>query len=92
MFLNNYMEFVVSPVVLWNIIVSLIVFPIGFIVRSLTSEQKRLDILMNKTREEIAKDYVTRDQIEADFSRLMSTLDRMDEKIDKLQTKTYFQE
>ena len=92
MFLNNYMEFVVSPVVLWNIIVSLIVFPIGFIVRSLTSEQKRLDILMNKTREEIAKDYVTRDQIEADFSRLMSTLDRMDEKIDKLQTKTYLQE
>ena len=86
------MEFVVSPVVLWNIIVSLIVFPIGFIVRSLTSEQKRLDILMNNTREEIAKDYVTRDQIEADFSRLMSTLDRMDEKIDKLQTKTYFQE
>ena len=85
------MEFVVSPVVLWNII-SLIVFPIVFIVRSLTSEQKRLDILMNKTREEIAKDYVTRDQIEADFSRLMSTLDRMDEKIDKLQTKTYFQE
>ena len=92
MFLNNYMEFVVSPVVLWNIIVSLIVFPIGFIVRSLTSEQKRLDILMNKTREEIAKDYVTRDQIEADFTRLISTLDRMDEKIDKLQTKTYFQE
>jgi uncharacterized membrane protein len=86
------MEFVVSPVVLWNIIVSLIVFPIGFIVRSLTSEQKRLDILMNKTREEIAKDYVTRDQIEADFTRLISTLDRMDEKIDKLQTKTYFQE
>jgi len=86
------MEFVVSPVVLWNIIVSLIVLPIGFIVRSVLAEQKRLEILMNKTREEIAKDYVTRDQIEADFSRLMSTLDRMDEKIDKLQTKTYFQE
>jgi len=86
------MEFVVNPIVLWNIIVSLIVMPIAFIVRSVLSEQKRLDILMNKTREEIAKDYVTRDQIEADFSRLMSTLDRMDEKIDKLQTKTYFQE
>jgi uncharacterized membrane protein len=86
------MEFVVNPIVLWNIIVSLIVLPIGFIVRSVLAEQKRLEILMNKTREEIAKDYVTRDQIEADFSRLMSTLDRMDEKIDKLQTKTYFQE
>ena len=86
------MEFVVSPVVLWNIIVSLIVLPIGFIVRSIASEQKRLDILMNKTREEIARDYVTREQIEADFNRLMSTLVRMDEKIDKLQTKTYFQE
>jgi len=86
------MEFVVSPVVLWNIIVSLIVLPIGFIVRSVLSEQKRIEILINKTREEIAKDYVTRDQIEADFTRLISTLDRMDEKIDKLQTKTYFQE
>jgi hypothetical protein len=62
------------------------------LIRSLLSEQKRLDILVNKTREEIAKEYVTRDQIELDFNRLMGTIERIDEKLDRLQSKTYFQE
>ena len=53
---------------------------------------KKLDILVNKTREEIAKEYVTRDQIELDFNRLMGTIERIDEKLDRLQSKTYFQE
>jgi hypothetical protein len=56
------------------------------------SEQKRIDILLNKTREEIARDYLTRDQIEKDFQRLFDTMNRMDEKLDRLQSKTYFQE
>jgi endonuclease III len=66
--------------------------PLGLLIRSLLSEQKRLDILVNKTREEIAKEYVTRDQIELDFNRLMGTIERIDEKLDRLQSKTYFQE
>tara|TARA_Y100000590_G_scaffold459367_1_gene616177 strand:+ start:221 stop:397 length:177 start_codon:yes stop_codon:yes gene_type:complete len=56
------------------------------------SEQKRLDILVNKTREEIAKDYATREQIEADFEKLMASINKIDEKLDRLQHKTYFQE
>lgn len=59
--------------------------------RSLLAEQKRIDILINKTREEIAKDYVTRDQVEQDFERILNSIQRIDEKIDKLQTKTYFE-
>ena len=46
---------------------TIVILPLGFLIRNLLSEQKRLDILVNKTREEIAKDYVTREQIEADF-------------------------
>ena len=38
--------------------------PLGFLIRNVLSEQKRLDILVNKTREEIAKDYATREQID----------------------------
>mgnify|MGYP003670483751 CR=1 FL=1 len=56
------------------------------------TEQSRLSILINRTREEVAKDYVTRDQIEKDFQRMIDTIDRIDEKIDRLQSKTYFQE
>ena len=86
------MEITVDPTFLWNFFITVVLVPLGFLVRSVLSEQKRLDILLNKTREEIAKDYVTRDQIEADFQRLMNTIERIDEKIDRLQSRTYFQD
>jgi hypothetical protein len=82
----------IAPHLLWDIIITLIVIPAGFLVRSLLAEQKRIDILINKTREEIAKDYVTREQVEQDFQRILDSIRRIDEKIDKLQTKTYFQD
>jgi uncharacterized membrane protein len=86
------MEIVLDAHIIWNILLTFVLTPIGLLVRSLLSEQKRLDILVNKTREEIAKEYVTRDQIELDFNRLMGTIERIDEKLDRLQSKTYFQE
>ena len=84
-------EIIIQPHLLWDIIITLIVVPAGFLVRSLLAEQKRIDIRINKTREEIAKDYVTRDQVEQDFERILNSIQRIDEKIDKLQTKTYFE-
>lgn len=82
----------IAPHMVWDILITLIVIPAGFLVRSLLAEQKRIDILINKTREEIAKDYVTREQVEQDFQRILDSIRRIDEKIDKLQTKTYFQD
>tara|TARA_Y100000389_G_C17463976_1_gene523980 strand:+ start:3223 stop:3444 length:222 start_codon:yes stop_codon:yes gene_type:complete len=72
--------------------ITFVLAPLGFLIRNLLSEQKRIDILVNKTREELAKEYVTREQIEVDFERIMATMTRIDEKIDRLQSKTYFQE
>ena len=86
------MEIAVDPEVLWNIILTIVILPLGFLVRSILGEQKRIDILINKTREEIAKDYVTRESMEATFERLMDSIDKIDEKIDRLQQRTYFQE
>lgn len=86
------MELVVNPEILWDILLTVVIIPAGFLIRSILSEQKRLDILLNKTREEIAKDYVTRDQIEADFDKLMASIDKIDQKLDRLQSKTYFQD
>jgi|TARA_B110000977_G_C10800835_1_gene386220 hypothetical protein len=86
------MEIVLDAHIIWNLLLTVVLTPLGLLIRSLLSEQKRLDILVNKTREEIAKEYVTRDQIELDFNRLMGTIERIDEKLDRLQSKTYFQE
>lgn len=77
---------------LWNLVLTVIVIPAGWILRSIFAEQKRIDILINKTREEIAKDYVTREQMEKTFQRIIDSIERIDEKIDRLQTKTYFQD
>ena len=77
---------------LWNLVLTVIVIPGGYIIRGIFAEQKRIDILINKTREEIAKDYVTREQMEKPFQRIIDSIERIDEKIDRLQTKTYFQD
>ena len=82
----------IDPHILWDVIITIIVVPAGFLVRSLLAEQKRLDILVNKTREEIAREYVTREQLEKDLEKLIATMERIDEKLDRLQTKTYFQD
>ena len=42
--------------VMWNIVLTLIVAPLWYIIRSNSGESKRLDILLNKTREEMAKE------------------------------------
>tara|TARA_Y100000994_G_scaffold97511_1_gene80698 strand:- start:1490 stop:1750 length:261 start_codon:yes stop_codon:yes gene_type:complete len=86
------MEITISPYIIWNLLMTVIILPLGFLIRNVLSEQKRLDILVNKTREEIARDYATREQIEADFERVLSSIQKIDEKLDRLQHKTYFQE
>jgi|TARA_B100000902_G_C26452244_1_gene501317 uncharacterized membrane protein len=86
------MEITISPYIIWNLVMTVIIIPVGFLIRTVLSEQKRLDILVNKTREEIARDYATREQIEADFERVLTSIQKIDEKIDRLQHKTFFQE
>jgi hypothetical protein len=86
------MEIIIDAHIIWNIILTLILTPLGFFVRNMVSENQRLSILINRTREEVAKDYVTRDQVEKDFQRMLDAIERIDEKIDRLQSKTYFQE
>jgi hypothetical protein len=69
---------------LWNIFLTLVVAPILYSIRTNTSELKRLDILLNKTREEMAKEYVTKQELKDDMSTLMERIQKIDEKLDKL--------
>ena len=69
---------------LWNIFLTLVVAPILYSIRGNTSELKRLDILLNKTREEMAKEYVTKQEDKDDMARVFDTLDKIEEKLDKL--------
>lgn len=66
----------------WNIILSFISALILFWIKLATDEQKRIQILLNRTREEIAKEYVTRSDMHGDINRVLNRLDKLDEKLD----------
>ena len=52
-----------TPYLFWNIFITLVLAPVLYGIRGNTAEAKRIDILLNKTREEIAKDYVTKQEL-----------------------------
>lgn len=57
---------------------------IGWVLKSYVSEVQRLSILLNKTREEIARDCITKGEVHHDIDRVISRLDSMDAKIDRI--------
>ncbi len=68
--------------IVWNTILSFTSALILFWIKLATDEQKRIQILLNKTREEIAKEYVTRADMHGDINRVLNRLDKLDEKLD----------
>ena len=72
----------------WNIILSGIVAVMGFMLKAKFEELDRLGILLNKTREEIAREHITRAEVERDLEKIMERFDagiaRLELKIDSL--------
>ena len=68
----------------WNLILSVLLGLIGWLLHEKTGELKRVTILLNRTREEMAKEYVTKVEVHADINRVLDRLDRLDEKLDRL--------
>ena len=73
-----------SSYIVWNIVLTLVVAPVLYAIRTNSTELKRLDILINKTREEMAKDYVSRDTFEYDMEKVMKVLEKLEQKLDRL--------
>lgn len=69
---------------LWNIILTAGIAGIAWFAKTMWAEQHRLSILLNRTREEVAKEYVTKVEVHADINRVMDRLDALDAKIDRL--------
>ena len=74
----------VSPYIVWNVLITLVLAPIWFQIRQNTTELRRQDILLNKTREEIAKEYVTKTELRDDMGLIMDRIEKIGEKLDKL--------
>ena len=68
---------------LWNVVLSFISALILMWVKATVDEMKRIQILLNRTREEMAKEYVTKADVHSDINRVLQRLDRLDEKLDE---------
>lgn len=56
-------------------------------IAALGEEVHRIQILVNRTREEVAKEYVTKVEVHADINRVLDRLDRLDAKLDRIMNK-----
>jgi len=67
---------------LWNALLTTFLGLVAWSLKEYVAEQKRLSILLNRTREEIAKEYVTKVEVHCDINRVLDRLDRLEGKID----------
>lgn len=76
-------------IMLWNVVLSFISGLILWLIKAQWDEIKRVQILVNKTREEVAKEYVTKVEVHADINRVLDRLDRLEVKLDRLMEKKH---
>ena len=67
----------------WNIILTMIIAPAFWAFRQMFAEVKRLQILLNKTRE----DYATKVELRDDMRQVMEALHRLEDKLDRALSK-----
>ena len=69
---------------IWNIVLSALVGILSFLMKGKIDELNRIGILLNKTREEVARDHITRAEMNTVVERLG---DRFDRAVERLEAK-----
>ena len=69
---------------IWNAILTLIVAPAAWALVYLNGKQEKLSTFVSTTREDMAKNYVTKVDLHNDLNRILQRFDRLEEKIDRI--------
>jgi len=56
---------------------------VSFVLKEKADELARQGILINKTREEIARDYITKIEVRSDMDQIINRFDRIEQKLDR---------
>ena len=70
----------IDPVIFWNVILTLVIAPAIWTFRNMMIEVKRIDILLNRTREE----YASRAELKDEMQHLMDALHSVEDKLDRV--------
>jgi hypothetical protein len=69
---------------LWTGGLTIFMALIGYIMHEKFNDLKRIDILLNKTREEVARDNVTKAEVDRIMEHIDSRFNKLEVKIDQL--------
>lgn len=69
---------------IWSAGLTILIGILGYMVHEKFSELARITILLNRTREEIARDSVTKAEVEKITEHIDQRFNRLEEKIDRL--------
>ena len=69
---------------IWSSGLTMALAVIGFLLKEKVSELTRLNLLLNKTREEIARDYVTQSEVQRITDHIDQRFNKLEAKIDQL--------
>ena len=69
---------------LWNVLLTTFIGLLSWNLREKSAELQRIQILLNRTREEIARDNVTQAEIDKIVAHIDSRFDKLNDKIDMI--------
>jgi CHASE3 domain sensor protein len=70
--------------IVWSAILTLLISLLGYMMNEKFRELARVTILLNKTREEVARDNVTQAEVDRITSHIDQRFNKLEEKIDQL--------
>jgi hypothetical protein len=68
----------------WSGLLTAFIGGLAWFIKSRSDEIDRVQILLNRTREEMAKEYVTKADVHADINRVIDRIEALDAKLDRL--------
>jgi len=71
-------------IMIWNIVITIVMAVVGFFMKEKFNEIQRLNILLNRTREEIARDSVTQAEVDKILDHIDQRFNKLEDKINQL--------
>jgi hypothetical protein len=69
---------------LWNLLLSVVAGAMVWWIRGVNTRIEETRILVSRTREEMAREYALKDDVERDLRKIMDRFDRLETKLDNL--------
>ena len=69
----------IDPMLMWNVIITVVLGPFAWAFSKMFSEVKRLQILLNRTRE----DYATKNELHNETKEIKELVIRIEQKLDR---------